>query len=238
MVRAVITTLVVVIPAHNEAELIGRAVRSALVAMTQAERSSDVRTMLTVVLDSCIDASSTSVAHASNGDSRVHAIEVSAGAVGRSRAVGIEYTLRQVAVPPERIWIANTDADSAVPPEWCASQLSHAANGADAVLGTVIPTREGSSEMTLAGWASEYRPIEGHTHVHGANLGVRADAYLDVGGFPPVTHDEDVRLTQALRQRGHNVVSTARGSVATSFRTSGRAPSGFAEYLSHIQGRS
>ena len=35
------------------------------------------------------------------------------------------------------------------------------------------------------------RPDGTHAHVHGANLGIRADAYLDVGGWSDASLAED-----------------------------------------------
>ena len=42
-----------------------------------------------------------------------------------------------------------------------------------------------------------------HGHVHGANLGVRADAYWRVGGFRPLHVGEDVDLVSRLVTPGH-----------------------------------
>ena len=41
----------------------------------------------------------------------------------------------------------------------------------------------------------------GHVH-HGANLGVRADMYWDVGGFCDLEEDEDVDLVRRLSEAG------------------------------------
>ena len=41
-----------------------------------------------------------------------------------------------------------------------------------------------------------------HSHVHGANLGFRASAYLTAGGFPPVPTAEDHALVAALTAGG------------------------------------
>ena len=76
------------------------------------------------------------------------------------------------------------------------------------------------------------KPLGGpHPHVHGANLGVRASAYLDVGGFPPLALSEDHALWHALRSGGHPVVATRRVWVATSARRQSRASGGFADTL-------
>lgn len=228
------TALAVVIPARNEAELVGHAARAALVAMTHAERRRGVRTSLTIVLDSCTDESLMAVTQAVAGDPRVSILEVVSGSVGKSRAIGIDHALAEFGGDTEQTWITNSDADSTVPRDWCTSQLAHADSGADAVLGTVFPAQDTASGQLIAKWAAAYRAVNDHPHVHGANLGVRAAAYVAVGGFPHVTCDEDVLIVRALREQGHRVVAAADGSVATSFRGVGRAPNGFADYLTGL----
>lgn len=229
------SALAVVIPIRDEAALIGRAVVAALAAMTAAESSFGVRTLLVLAFDTCVDDSELAARAASAGDPRVEFVQLESGMVGRTRAIGVATALGTLRLPPSNVWIANSDGDSQVPARWCVEQLREAAEGAAAVVGTVIPI--GSSDMneTLNKWAEDYRPVDGHEHVHGANLGVRADAYLASGGFPPVTHDEDVRLVQALRGGGYRVVASARCPVHTSARTLGRAPHGFADYLAGLQ---
>ena len=70
-----------------------------------------------------------------------------------------------------------------------------------------------------------------HDHVYGANLAVRADAYLDVGGFPHAVHGEDRALLDALVAAGHPVLRTRSIAVTTSGRLRGRAAGGLAEHL-------
>jgi hypothetical protein len=70
---------------------------------------------------------------------------------------------------------------------------------------------------------------EHHPHVHGANLGVRADAYLAAGGFAAHPTGEDHALWRALADRPR--IATRRIPVVTSARRRARAPSGFAGFL-------
>ena len=70
-----------------------------------------------------------------------------------------------------------------------------------------------------------------HTHIHGANLGVRADAYLAVGGWRSLALAEDHCLWSRLRHAGYQLRSTALSRVTTSARLEGRAPGGFADTL-------
>lgn len=68
-------------------------------------------------------------------------------------------------------------------------------------------------------------------HVHGANLGIRADVLRRGGGFPPLAVHEDVRLIERVRAQGARVVASAGAEVCMSGRLVGRAPDGYARYL-------
>ena len=70
-----------------------------------------------------------------------------------------------------------------------------------------------------------------HHHVYGANLGVRADAYLRVGGFPADGSGEDHGLWQRLAAAGYTLVQPVGIRVRTSARLRGRADGGLAGLL-------
>jgi hypothetical protein len=70
--------------------------------------------------------------------------------------------------------------------------------------------------------------------VHGANLGVRADAYLAAGGWPALASGEDNGLWDALRATGVPVISTRTVQVVTSSRTATRATGGFGQWLGEL----
>ena len=74
-------------------------------------------------------------------------------------------------------------------------------------------------------------PDGSHPHVHGANLGVRADAYLKAGGWSHVETGEDHDLWSRLTEAGLRRLSSSAITVLTSGRRVGRAPNGFAEAL-------
>jgi hypothetical protein len=61
--------------------------------------------------------------------------------------------------------------------------LDFADDDVDLVLGTVLPDDLPAS--LLDRWLQRHRLIEGHPHMRGANLGIRADIYLEIGGFSP-----------------------------------------------------
>jgi glycosyltransferase involved in cell wall biosynthesis len=72
---------------------------------------------------------------------------------------------------------------------------------------------------------------DGHGHVHGANMGFRADSYWRVCGFAALASDEDVDLVARFESAGLRIVRDAQLSVVTSRRQLGRAPDGFAAHL-------
>jgi len=138
-------------------------------------------------------------------------------------------------VPPDAVWLASTDADSVVPFDWLTHQVRLADRGAEAVRGTVDVRdwRCWPPEVGRA-YAAGYHGVDGHPHVHGANLGVRASAYLAAGGFAPVARDEDVLLVAALAAGGVRVVASGHAPVATSARAVGRVPGGFSGHLRRV----
>jgi hypothetical protein len=108
--------------------------------------------------------------------------------------------------------------------------------GAEVVLGTVLPGAEISRSMRAA-WLAPHQLTEGHPHVHGANLGIRADTYDQLGGWnPELAYDEDVDLAaRAAASAEIPMVRTAKIPVLTSARMVGRAPNGFSSYMRHLR---
>lgn len=214
----------VVIPAHNEARRLGHCLRAVKRAALEAERTGRTVQIL-VVLDRCNDASA-AIAFRHG----VATLAVDAGNVGIARRTGAAWMLERGAQ-----WLAFTDADSRVPAHWLLSQLQFAA---DAVCGTVHVERwqPWQSAALRQHYRSRYEAREGHRHVHGANLGVCAQAYERAGGFAPLPAHEDVHLVRALEASGAQIVWTARHSVATSSRRDSRAREGFGDYLASLEG--
>jgi glycosyltransferase involved in cell wall biosynthesis len=136
--------------------------------------------------------------------------------------------------PPGAAWIACTDADTRVPGHWLSVQAALADAGADAVLGTVEPDPDGLDAIRLTSWRRRYDQQDRHSRIHGANLGVRASAYLATGGFDSVSEHEDVRLVARLRAAGADVRSCPGLTAVTSGRLQGRTPGGFAGYLAGL----
>ncbi len=215
--------IAVVIPAHNEARRLGRCLSSVADAARQAIHSGH-RVEIVVVLDRCTDGSAT-VARRHG----VHTLEVQAGNVGEARRAGAAWGIERGAS-----WLACTDADSQVPPHWLVSQLEC---GTEVVCGTVHVQRwQPWHKAALRQlYLSRYQAREGHRHIHGANLGVSAQAYLRIGGFQPLAAHEDVQLVRDLEALGVPISWTARHSVATSSRRDSRAREGFADYLAGLE---
>ncbi|MEX3824233.1 glycosyltransferase family 2 protein, partial [Paraburkholderia sp. BR14262] len=124
---------------------------------------------------------------------------------------------------------AFTDADSHVAPDWLAAQLALAA---DAVCGPVsVDDWSALAPCARATWERRYRDADGHRHIHGANLGVAAHAYLRAGGFPPLACSEDVALVDLLIATGATLAWSAAPRVVTSGRRDARTRGGFGDTL-------
>jgi hypothetical protein len=219
----------VVIPARDEEAFLPRALASLELAVRAVlRRHPDLEVLVTVVLDSCADASVEVVAE----HPWVDAVEVRSGKVGEVRAIGIAHALPGfVGRDPRSVWIACTDADTVVPTSWLADQLALALLGHELVIGTVRPDATDLSPELLAAWEARHELSEDHTHVHGANIGFTLSAYDRIGGFEPVATGEDVRLVAALQRAGVSWTATARTEVVTSGRRVGRVADGFSTYL-------
>jgi len=225
-----ISQIVVVVPVHDEQELL----EPCLLSIDRARHHRalrHVRTHVVVVLDGCTDDSSAIARRLLGGDDRI--ISIDSGNVGVARASGADHAVEHLVVDPEATWLAHTDADSEVPRRWL---VRHAAAGrrSDALAGVVrVADWSDHPPGTRRAFARSYGtlPVGGHPHVHGANLGVRVSAYLEVGGFPPVACSEDHALWDALRDAGHRRRATRRSWVSTSARSNGRAAGGFADTL-------
>jgi hypothetical protein len=81
-------------------------------------------------------------------------------------------------------------------------------------------------------FAARYDSGQGsHPHVHGANIGIRASAYLAAGGFRALATAEDHDLLAAVTRIGRPVLRAADITVQTSARRQARAPHGFGHLL-------
>lgn len=219
----------VIIPAHNEQRLLP----SCLAALRRAARAlGGPPVRLVVVADACRDRTAQA---ARRGGATV--VTISAHCVGAARAAGVREALRLAGpLDPAEIWLATTDADTLVPPDWLRRQAACASRGWDAVAGTVrVADWSGRRPAARALFRQRYGPTTGpHQHVHGANLSFRASAYLQAGGFPELPTGEDRALVAALAAAGSRVRYTRAVTVTTSGRRDARAPHGFGHYLTAL----
>lgn len=220
-----IRRVAVIIPAADEEERIGRCLRSVAAARRRlCDSGADVDVDTVIVLDRCRDATG-EVARAFG----VQTVAVGARNVGVARWTGARSALDR-AGPAGQLWLASTDADSEVPVDWLTSMLAEARRGAHLVLGTVLPGTH-LGPVDRASWLSRHHLDDGHPHVHGANLGIRGDVYLDLGGWRPLVSGEDMDLAGRAALAGPRIARTAAIPVVTSARWTGRAPCGFSSYL-------
>ena len=209
----------VLIPVHNEEQLLAECLKTVLDAGRHPALAGE-QVLTLVVLDSCTDASA-----AIAQQYAVATLDVAVRNVGQARAAGASLLLEYGAR-----WIACTDGDSTVAPDWLVEQL---ALDADAVCGTVTPG-QWNEEIPLEAqirYQQSYQHRDGHRHIHGANLGVSAAAYTLAGGFPPLACHEDVHLIRQLELSGARIAWSCRPRVTTSTRLQARACGGFADYL-------
>ena len=229
----------VLVPVRDEERLLGRCLLAlGAAARALASERPDLRARVVVVLDGCLD-DSEAVARRTPwpaGLDRPVVLPTPPRGVGAARAAGAAHLLdlaRRAGVAPDRTWLAGTDADSTVQPGWLLAQVAAAEQGADAWVGTVVLS---ARDRLAARWTAQQQHHEDHPHVHGANLGVRAGAYLAAGGYPPVPTGEDVALVDGLVRTGATLLRTARHPVTTSDRLVGRAPEGVAADLAELAG--
>lgn len=216
----------VVVPAHNEEACLG----ACLAAIVQAAAHPSLQAepvRIVVVLDDCTDGS-----EAVARTHQVEVLQVRARNVGAARAAGARLLVQAGAR-----WLAFTDADTLVSAGWLVAQL---ALGAQAVCGSVEvhdwSPHGDQGEPLRQRFQARYVDADGHRHIHGANLGVCAEAYRQVGGFEPLACSEDVALVEALQRSGATIAWSAAPRVVTSARTDARARGGFGDTLLGLAG--
>ncbi|EJM15491.1 glycosyl transferase [Pseudomonas sp. GM21] len=211
----------VVIPAHNEQRHITACLASILIAARHPGLTGQQVSVL-VVLDDCSDNTGQLVA-----GQGVAKLDVSFRNVGKARATGAEALLNAGAQ-----WLAFTDADTVVPHDWLARQIEFKA---DAVCGTVeVDSWTEHGDLVRSKYLELYQFIENHRHIHGANLGLSAEAYRNAGGFQHLAAHEDVHLIADLERVGARIVWTATNPVVTSARRDFKGRGGFGDYLTAL----
>jgi glycosyltransferase involved in cell wall biosynthesis len=222
--------IAVLIPARDEEDLLPRCLESVVAAGSYLP--ADVSFDIVVVVDRSTDRTR----EVATTMLRNHGVVLrsDAGVVGCARALAAGRALRRFRGARHHCWLANTDADCSVPETWLVDQLSLAGEEVEAIAGTVEVDDFSEHRAEVAeNFRSSYL-IESdgtHSHVHGANLGVRADAYLRAGGWGDLATAEDHDLWNRISRANCKRISVGWLKVLTSGRRMGRAPHGFAEAL-------
>lgn len=245
---------VVVVPAHDEEERIGRCLEA---LATQVEVRPEEYEVI-VVLDACEDGTGRVVdamrsrffphtdqrCERASGGPAIHAVVGPGQGAGPARATGMDIgCARLETLGRHGGLLASTDADSVVAPDWIACQLEAIAAGAEAIGGEVTldpaeaaalpPAILADREAQLAARAREAAargPAE-HAHFSGASLGVTPDAYRRAGGMAWMAALEDQELEDRLAAAGVTIHRLRPVSVVTAARTEGRAERGLARDL-------
>lgn len=230
-----IRTVLVVVPARNEQRRIIACLKHLEASMELlGTLRPEISVRVHMVFDGCSDATAAVVA-SNFGRKRwlsTHAVGFSN--VGKARGFVARRALEISMGDPAETLIACTDADSRVPLDWLSGMVRFMEDDSDAVLGTIAPDPDGLSPSLYSAWLATYNSHDGHGHVHGANLGIRASWYLSLGGFHSLESGEDAQLVERLASAGARITRSASLCVATSSRLLGRAPRGFAAYLRRL----
>lgn len=242
---------VVVVPARNEAERVERAVR-ALVAQVGAPRFE-----ILLLANNCDDDTAAIARRAAPGTvvGALHIVEAHIeqpdAHIGYVRRELMNEATRRLRIAgASRGFVASTDADTVVAPDWLAANAAELAGGAGAVGGRIAvddqpaPTAQALRSRRLDEAHALLRcrvasildpdPVNPWPHHHqhfGASLAVDAGAYAAAGGVPDVRFLEDDALVRAIECAGFAVRRSPRVRVRTSARLDGRAAVGLSWQL-------
>lgn len=226
-----ISRVAVIVPARNEEDRIADCLLSLQAARRRLHQAFDgsVRSRVIVVLDDCQDATASIVTRFGDVDT----VLSSARCVGAARRLGAQHAL-SLDRPARGAWLANTDADCVVPPDWLSRMVEDGNRGVNLVLGTVRPA-PGLPLAVERAWLAAHHLRDDHPHVHAANLGIDASSYLELGGWRELACHEDADLVDRAAAAGHLRIRRTGGiAVVASNRLHGRAPRGFARYLNGL----
>jgi hypothetical protein len=229
--------IAVAVPLRDEADGV-----AALVASLAAQADVPPFT-LCLLFDNCTDDSeAVARAAAARAGLRLVAARMDDGAppsAGRARATAMSLALPHAAGG----LLLTTDADSVPAPGWVAATVEGLAR-AELVFGRVrragppAPLQD-RVERYYDGLHSLRRRLDPvlwedaltHHASGAASLGIRADSYRALGGFPALGSGEDAALADAAARAGLRVRRDARAEVVTSARRHGRAAGGMAAGL-------
>ena len=231
----VIRSVGVIVPAHNEQDLLPACLAS-LRRAARALRGMPVH--LVVVADACRDRTG----QVARRGGRRGRHDQRPRASGAARAAGAREVLRRTRhLDPADVWLATTDADTLVPALLAAPAGTLRRPGLgrgrrhDRGGRLVRPTGRDRDRCSASGT----RPEPGRTPTCTApTWASAASAYLAAGGFPGLPTGEDHALVAALTVTGSRVLRTRALPVITSARRESRAPGGFGDYLGQLDSAS
>ena len=223
----------IVIPAHNEETCLPSCLAALQTAASHPALGGEA-VRIHIVLDDCDDGSEDVLKRwqqrCSSAQVALTYSLIEKRKVGAARASGADRLLREGVR-----WLAFTDADTQVSPEWLVQQLKL---DVDVVCGSVAvddwSPHAGQAAMLRTHFSQTYNDRDGHRHIHGANMGVAAAAYIKAGGFQSVPCHEDVYLVAALERIGARFAWSAAPRVITSARTDARARGGFGDTMLRV----
>ena len=217
--------MAVIVPAADEEERIGDCLSAIRAAAGCLYRETGILARVILALDRCLDQTA-AIARRSAG---VELVTASARNVGAARRAGPARRWPGRGGPVNCGWPAPTPTPRSRPagspgcwPRPGPGRTSCSARSSPGRPGPGPPPR-------LAG---RHQLRDGHPHVHGANLGIRGDAYLALGGCAALPTGEGTELARRATAAGHvRIARSAAIPVVTSTRRAGRAPQGFSGYL-------
>ncbi|WP_207630371.1 MULTISPECIES: glycosyltransferase family 2 protein [unclassified Actinopolyspora] len=239
--RSRVGAVAVVVPAHDEQELLPGCLHSVSRALRRVPAG--VRTGVFVVADRCADGTEArALSCAAEFDEFALLVNSAPLQLGGVRNLGAGGAFRALSAhAPGRVWLLHTDADTTVPADWAREHLRHAEGGTHAVAGRAMIRRwsgpAAPARYRYEALVAEHVHAGGHHHVYGANLGVRADVFAALGGFPAVATGEDHALWRRIVEAGWVTGQPNELVVFTSDRTRGRAHGGLAAFLHELSGR-
>jgi glycosyltransferase involved in cell wall biosynthesis len=247
--------ITVVIPARDEAALIGRTLE-ALAAQRDVDGSRFAPAAFDVLVyaNNCSDGTAAAVRAAArrHPEYAIYVAEESlppnVAHIGTARRTAMNAAAaRFVAVGMDDAVLAATDADTVPSPTWLAWTLREMEH-VDVVTGRirvdpadwrVLPeatrdmlVEEDRYHLAVAQLKTQldprrYDPWPRHWQRSGPSFAVRLAAYEAVGGVPPVRTLEDIALYDALDRDGARIRHSFRVRVTTSARFASRAAGGF-----------
>jgi glycosyltransferase involved in cell wall biosynthesis len=221
----------IIIPARNEEKLISRCLSSVKAAVK------NLPDFCTYDIVLAVDASTDrtfQIGKAIIADNGL-VFNIDVQSVGTARQLATASALERYNGNLSQCWLANTDADCEISTKWLKLQLEHARSGIQALAGIIsVDSFDEHNSYVCQRFTNTYTLYEDgtHPHVHGANFGVRADAWARAGGWNSINSGEDHDLWNRLKLLNIPMRANSSCCVVTSGRRVGRAPDGFAQALS------